>query len=371
MIMTDKEAMKRALELALRGSGYVSPNPRVGAVILKEGKIISEGYHKKFGGPHGEVEAVNNAAGIDLEGATMVVNLEPCSHVGKTPACAPMLAEKKFARVVVGMQDPNPLVAGKGIEMLRDAGIEVVTGVLEEDCKWVNRFFIKHITTGIPYVIVKVAQSIDGCIATFGGDSKWITSEESRRRVHKLRAELDAVLVGRKTAEKDNPELTVRFVKGRDPKRIILDSNLSLPLGLKVFTDDNRKNTIICCKKEALESGKAKNLKIGGMNLFPFSTDEKGETDLKETLIALSKEYNIASILVEGGAKVYSSFAGSGLIDELHLFTAPIIIGNGISSFNSFHSFFVKDATQFRIKAMMKSDVDFQVIAVRKINGAE
>ncbi len=358
--------MKRALQLSLKGTGHVSPNPRVGALILKDGEVIGEGWHSAFGEPHAEVEAINNTNGADLEGATLVVNLEPCSHQGKTPPCAPLLIEKKIKRVVVGMQDPNPEVAGNGIRMLQDAGIEVVTGVLEEECKWINRFFIKHITTGLPYNLVKVAQSLDGCIATSGGDSKWISSEESRRRAHKLRAELDAVLVGRRTASRDNPQLTVRHVSGRNPRRIVLDSQLSLPLSLKVFTDENRTDTIVVCKPEAMKSKKTDNLNIAGINVFPYSLNGNGDIDLTETMKALSLNYNIASVLVEGGATIFSAFANNKLIDEINIFVAPIILGNGLSSFISYKTFFIKDAAQFDIKAILKSDTDFQIIAVKK-----
>jgi diaminohydroxyphosphoribosylaminopyrimidine deaminase / 5-amino-6-(5-phosphoribosylamino)uracil reductase len=358
--------MKRALQLATNGTGYVSPNPRVGAVIYRDGEIIGEGWHAHFGGNHAEVEAINNSSYDDFSDATLIVNLEPCSHTGKTPPCAPFVIEKKFKRVVIGIQDPNPEVSGNGIKMLNDAGIEVVEGVLENDCKWINRFFIKNVTTGETYNLIKIAQSMDGCIATSGGDSKWISSEESRRRVHKLRAELDAVLIGKKTASKDNPELTVRLVNGRNPRRIVLDSQLSLPLSLKIFTDEQRTDTVVICSHDVQNSRKAENLEIAGVNIFPYIIDNNGKYDLPNTLKVLSSQFNVASILVEGGAGVYSTFASNGLIDEINLFTAPIIIGNGLSSFNSYKTFFVKDAAKFEIKAILKSDTDFQTIAIKK-----
>ena len=229
------------------------------------------------------MEAIKHAGDISLEGATMVVNLEPCSHEGKTPPCAPLLIEKKFARVVVGMKDPNPMVAGRGIKMLKDAGIEVIVGVLEEECKWVNRAFIKHITTGMPYVTAKIAQSLDGKIASSTGDSKWITCEESRKRAHKLRSEVDAIVIGRKTAVQDNPKLTVRHVEGKNPARIVLDSELSLPFNLNIFNDPLRKHTFVCCKPEALTNTKANNLKLAGIKVLPAEMNGE-KMDLAATM---------------------------------------------------------------------------------------
>ncbi len=366
--MDYEELMKRALQLALNGTGYVSPNPRVGAVISRDGEIIGEGWHQYYGGSHAEVEAIKNSPTDDFTDCTLAVNLEPCSHHGKTPPCADLIIEKNFKAVVIGMEDPNPEVAGSGIRKLQDAGIEVITGVLKNDCRWINRFFSKHITTGMPFVLAKIAQSLDGCIASSGGDSKWITSEESRKRVHKLRAELDCVLIGRKTASKDNPSLTVRMVKGRNPRRIIMDTQLSLPLSLKVFTDEERADTVVVCSAEAAKSKKAENLEIAGINIFPYSQDDNTGINLAETIKMLAAKFGLSSILVEGGAGIYSSFAKSNLIDELHIFNAPIVIGNGLSSFNSFKTFFVKDAAQFHIKAVLKSGTDFQVIAVNYPN---
>ena len=199
--MTENEAMKRALDLAMLGTGEVSPNPRVGAVILKDGEKIGEGYHAKFGADHAEIEAIRNAGLDDYSGCTMVLNLEPCTHYGKTPPCTDKIIELNFSRVVIGMEDPNPEVAGNGIKKLRDAGIEVEAGLMRDECMWLNRSFIKHIRTGMPYVILKIAQSFDGNIASSEGESKWISSEESRRRSHILRAQVDAVLVGEGTVE--------------------------------------------------------------------------------------------------------------------------------------------------------------------------
>ena len=201
-MQTHEDFMQHTFRLAMRGIGKVSPNPRVGCTIVKDGRIIGEGWHREFGGHHAEVDALNRCT-EDPKGAIAYVNLEPCSHVGKTPPCAPLLIQKGISKVVIAMQDPNPLVAGKGITLLREAGIEVIENICKEEAFWLNRFFVKHILTGMPYIIGKIAQSLDGCIATSTGESKWITCEESRHEVHRMRGEIDAVMIGRGTAGLD------------------------------------------------------------------------------------------------------------------------------------------------------------------------
>lgn len=360
-MMTEKMAMRRAIELALKGSGVVSPNPRVGCVILENGDVIAEGYHSEYGGPHAEVVAIENAGRDSFEGCTLVVNLEPCSHFGKTPPCADLIIEKRFSKVVVGMQDPNPEVAGSGIEKLRQAGIEVETGVLEDDCRWVNRFFEKHITTGLPYVILKIAQSLDGCIATARGESKWITGEESRKKVHILRSEIDAVVIGKKTALHDNPSLTVRETEGRNPKRIVFDTDLTLPLNLNVFKEDTRDNTYICCNPNAINTRKAETLRLAGLKLIPVEVNDFGRLNIPSALYAFA-DNGITSIMVEGGATLLSAFAHSQMIDEMHLFIAPIIIGSGIHSFNNFNINFLKESLKLKIRAIGKSGDDIHTV---------
>ncbi|MES2765861.1 MAG: bifunctional diaminohydroxyphosphoribosylaminopyrimidine deaminase/5-amino-6-(5-phosphoribosylamino)uracil reductase RibD [Bacteroidota bacterium] len=362
--MTDDQYMKRAISLALRGTGNVAPNPRVGCVIVKNGEVIGEGWHERYGEAHAEVAAFKNAT-EDVRGATLYVTLEPCSHEGKTPPCAPLIVEKGIAEVVVGMLDPNPLVSGAGIQVLQNAGIHVRTEVLKEECAWVNRFFVKNITQKTPYVVLKTAQSLDGCIATMRGESQWITGEESRRRTHLLRAELDAVLIGKNTALLDNPSLTVRHTKGRNPKRIILDTNLSLPLGLKIFTDNDRAQTIVFCSEEAAKSRKAETLKVAGIQLETAIT-ENGTLVLKDVLKKLSENYKISSVLVEGGAGIFSNFLKENLADELHIFTAPILIGNGQHAFGNLATDVLKNAKRFDVKAVLKSGEDIQTILVRR-----
>ncbi|MCU0424649.1 MAG: bifunctional diaminohydroxyphosphoribosylaminopyrimidine deaminase/5-amino-6-(5-phosphoribosylamino)uracil reductase RibD [Candidatus Kapabacteria bacterium] len=362
--MTDEQAMRRALDLAMNGTGKVSPNPRVGAVIVHNGEIIGEGWHHEFGGPHAEVEAIRNSTRA-VEGATLYVNLEPCNHFGKTPPCTNLLIEKKFQRVVIGMNDPNPEVSGQGIAQLREAGIEVTTGVLEEDAQWINRFFTKYITTGQPYIIAKIAQSMDGCIATVYGQSKWITGEESRKVTHALRAEVDAVLVGAVTVAKDDPELTVRLVEGRNPKRVILDSELAMSLKSKVFSEEDRHNTFVFCTPAAMAKQKATALKISGVNVFPAGSGTGDYLSLRAILEQLASK-NVASILVEGGSRVFSSFAQENLIDELHIFTAPILVGSGLHSFSSLSTPSLQIAKKFMFKSLNPCGVDMHSVAVRR-----
>jgi diaminohydroxyphosphoribosylaminopyrimidine deaminase/5-amino-6-(5-phosphoribosylamino)uracil reductase len=264
------------------------------------------------------------------------------------------------------MLDPNPLVSGMGIQTLEAAGIEVTIGVLEEECRWLNRYFIKHITEKFPYVVAKYAQSFDGSIATSGGKSKWISCEESRRRAHILRSELDAVMIGKKTASADNPELTVRSVPGRNPYRIILDTNLSLPLSLKVFTDNYRANTFVCCKSDSDHLRKADVLRVAGVNLLPCDITNDGNIDLRYVFKTLYQEFNIATILVEGGSTLFSSLLKEDLIDEIQAFIAPKIFGSGVLPFRDFSAYNVDDAKNFQFVVASKSGTDLHLIAVRK-----
>lgn len=359
---TNDDFMRRAIELAQYGTGSVSPNPRVGAVIVKDGKIIGEGWHKNFGGCHAEIEAIANCNEISLEGATLYVNLEPCSHKGKTPPCANAIVSKKFGKVVIGMIDPNPLVCGKGIDIIKEAGIEVETGVLEDECRWINRAFIKFMEKQMPYIIMKAAQSIDGSIATFNGDSKWISCEESRRKVHSLRNEADAILVGSKTALKDNPRLTVRSVFGRNPKRIILNTDLSLPLDIEVFKDEFRYNTIVCCSYKASTTRKAENLRIAGVKILPVETDKNNRLDIKVIFSELAQQFSITSVLVEGGAEIFSYLLVNDFYDELHIFQAPMIIGNGFNAFKNVDTPFIRNAYKLHLKDFEQSGDDLHMI---------
>ncbi len=354
--------MKRAIELAQNGRGFVAPNPMVGAVIIKEGNIVGEGWHKKFGSVHAELNAITNSKLSDFSECTMFVNLEPCSHYGKTPPCVDKLIELNFKRIVIGTLDKNPKVAGTGYEKLKNANIDVTLGVLEDDCNWLNRVFFKNVTENLPYIMLKIAQTIDGYIATKSKNSKWITSETSRNYVHLLRSEFDAVLVGNGTINHDNPELTVRNVEGRNPKRIVLDQDLTISLSSNIITDQDRKNTYIICNLNQEFSKKANNLTLAGVKIFPSSVDDKNKFDLKEIVLKIYEGMGVNSILVEGGAEVFYSFIRSGLVDEIQIFIAPKILGGGLKPFDGFNFTSIKDALNYEIVKTERFDNDILVI---------
>lgn len=317
--------MKRALELAEKGSGFTSPNPLVGAVIVKDGAIIGEGHHEIYGGPHAEINAFKNAI-EDVRGATMYVTLEPCSHFGKTPPCANAIIEKGIAKVIIGMIDPNPIIAGRGVALLRDSGIEVHTGVLEEECEKLNEIFIKYITTKKPFVILKSAMTLDGKIATATGDSKWITSEASRKRVHQIRQRTSGILVGIGTVLTDNPQLTTRLeeVNVSHPIRIILDTHARVPMEAHVLENLDEIRTIIATTALA-PTEKLKRLKEKGAEilLLPIKDDH---VDLEALMIALG-EIGIDSVLIEGGSRVNYSAIEADIVDKVIFFIAPKLIG--------------------------------------------
>lgn len=319
----DEFYMERALELAERGIGMVNPNPMVGAVIVKDNRIVGEGFHEEYGKAHAERNAVKNAD-CGLEGATIYVTLEPCAHYGKTPPCVDLLIEKKFKRVVIGMLDPNPLVAGKSIEKLKKNNIEVTVGVKEKECRKLNEIFLKYITTKVPFVIMKAGISLDGKIATSSGQSQWITSEKSRLHSHELRRRMSGIMVGINTILSDDPSLTYRGSgKGKDPVRIIIDSSLRVPLESKVIKYNNG-NTIVACVENPDIKKKEKLEKIGVKVIETKNID--GRVNLQELMIKLGKE-KIDSILIEGGGTINFSALKSGIVDKVRFYMAPKIIG--------------------------------------------
>lgn len=321
--------MQRTLKLAAKGRGRVSPNPMVGALVVKDQKIIARGYHSYFGGPHAEVVAFSNSrAGV--RGGTLYVNLEPCSHYGKQPPCSERIVEVGIKRVVIGTLDPNPLVNGKGIRYLREQGIEVETGVLEERCQELNRSFFKHVATGQPFVTLKIAQTIDGKIAARNGQPEWITSSASLKVVHKMRAENDAVLVGIGTVLADDPQLTVRLVRGQNPKRIVVDSQLRIPLESTLLTDEFVSKTIVATT-ELPSKEKAKHIEQRGASVWRVQKNAAGRVDLEALLTKIGQE-GITSLLVEGGSEIYSSFLKAKLVDRVAIFIAPKILGEGVSA---------------------------------------
>ncbi len=328
-IVTDEFYMERALKLARRGEAWVSPNPMVGAVIVKRGRIIGEGYHQKFGGNHAEINAINHASEL-TKGATIYINLEPCTHYGKTPPCIESVIAAKPRRVVIGTPDANPVVAGKGIETLKRHGISTTVGILEESCRELNERFFKFMRTGIPFVTLKFAQSIDGRIATASGHSRWISSGQSLKFAHALRSHHDAVLVGSGTLSKDDPELTVRLVRGRSPLRIVVDSHLRISLDARILKDQNKAGTIIATTNNADRDKRARLTELG-IEVLIVDTGKDRRVDLVRLLMELGKR-NISSVLVEGGAAIITSMLSEQLPDRVVIIIAPKIVGKGLEA---------------------------------------
>ena len=321
----DIEYMRRAIELAERGVGFTNPNPMVGAVIVKGGKVIGEGWHERCGEWHAERNAFRNCT-VPAEGATMYVTLEPCCHYGKTPPCTEAIIEHGIARVVVGMEDPNPLVAGKGIALLREAGIEVVCGVEEEALREQNRVFLKYISTKLPWVAMKTAMTLDGKIATRTGDSKWITGAEARAYVHELRHRFMAILVGIGTAVADDPLLNCR-IEGRgvrQPIRVVVDSNARLSLDSQLVKTAGEYRTIVAHTCFAPEE-RVKALREIGVEML-LCKEKEGLVDVRN-LLELLGQSGIDSILLEGGGSLNYTFLSEGLAEELYACIAPKIVG--------------------------------------------
>ncbi|MDO4534580.1 MAG: bifunctional diaminohydroxyphosphoribosylaminopyrimidine deaminase/5-amino-6-(5-phosphoribosylamino)uracil reductase RibD [Clostridium perfringens] len=323
----DEFYMNLALENAKKGRGKVNPNPMVGAVIVKNEKIIGIGYHEFFGGTHAEVNAFKNAT-EDVVGGTIYVTLEPCSHYGKTPPCADKIIEKKIRRVVVGSLDPNPIVAGRGIKKLRDAGIEVTIGVLGKECIKLNEVFMKYIKTKKPFVVLKCAMSLDGKICTRDGESKWITGEKAREHVHKTRGVLSGIMVGVETVIEDNPRLTSRVDIGKNPIRIVVDSTLRIPLSSNVLTDKFRDKTIIATTDYA-DKKKIREIENLGVKVLVVESKEK-RVNLNDLMYRLG-EMNIDSIFLEGGGTLNFSALREGIIDKVQIYIAPKIIGGTLA----------------------------------------
>ncbi len=322
MTKEDEYWMRRALRLAQKGKGRTSPNPMVGAVLVRKGQVIGEGFHAKAGEPHAEILALSQAGSQATE-ATLYVNLEPCSHQGRTPPCAPAVIQAGVRRVVVGMEDPNPLVKGRGLEMLRNAGLDVEVGLLEPDCRRLNESFVKYICTRQPFVTLKIASTLDGKIATAQGESKWITGEKARKLVQRLRNESDGVLVGIGTILKDDPLLTPRLKGGKNPFRIVLDSRLRIPDQARVLEKIPEK-TILITSAGAPEQ-RIEELKKKGIQVLILDTVER-KINLR-TLLPRLGEMGITSLLVEGGSEVNGSFLREGLMDKILLFFSPKILG--------------------------------------------
>ena len=329
--MTDQEYMLRAIQLAKKGEGWTNPNPMVGAVIVKDGRIIGEGYHKKCGELHAERNAIASLT-ESAEGATIYVTLEPCCHYGKTPPCTEAIIEQKIKKVVIGSRDPNPKVAGKGAQILRESGITVVQDFMREECDCLNPVFFHYITTKTPYVVMKYAMTLDGKIATKTGASKWITGEPARQEVQHMRHRYMGIMAGIGTVLADDPMLNVRVEGWKSPVRIVCDSSLRIPLDSQIVRSAKEYRTIVAYvgreeNEEITEkiTKKIKQLHAKGVDTV-CCPDEKGQIDLKKLMTYLGNE-GIDSILLEGGGTLNDSALRAGIVKEVHCFIAPKLFG--------------------------------------------
>ena len=322
--MDDEHFMRMALALAKKGQGYTSPNPMVGAVIVKDGKVIGSGYHQSCGEAHAEVNAIADA-GVQAKGATLYANLEPCHHTGKTPPCSLKILNAGIKRVVMAMEDPNT-IAGGGAVFLQENGVEVLTGVCEAAAKKLNEAFIKYVSKKQPFVLLKCAATLDGRIATRTGDSKWVTGDKARKFVHQLRHAVDAILVGIGTIRVDDPSLTTRLESdsGLDPVRIVLDTHLSISPDARILQLDSNSDTILVIS-DTVTAAKKKMFLKAGVRLIeqPVKDDQ---IDLKSLMVELGS-MGITSLLIEGGSRVIASAIRSGVIDKAFFFYAPKILG--------------------------------------------
>jgi len=342
--------MTRCLELASKADSAVSPNPRVGCVILNsEGMILGEGWHQRYGGRHAEVHAMDQVrekyGDHALKGATLVVNLEPCNHHGKTPPCSDHIMKSGIANIIVGMHDPN-LIATGGLDQLKSAGFQVMAGVLEEQCYRFNEPFAFWQTQKRPYITLKIAQTLDGCIATSSGESKWITGDVARMYVHTLRRETDAVLVGSGTALADNPELTVRHVSGTQPLRIILDGQGKLPHTLRVFNDTWTSKTVAVTRDGSSVMYDNDLIPKGGRVIHVQS--KSNHVHLPALMNLLKHEFHIQSLLIEAGPQLASALLKDDLVDRLQLFIAPKLIGHGLHSFQDIGVTYLRNCIHFK-----------------------
>lgn len=353
--MNYEQFMKLALKLAAKGRGYASPNPMVGAVIVKKGRIIGQGWHRCCGENHAEVNAIQSAT-ENVAGSTMYVTLEPCCHSGKTPPCTDLIIRKKIKRVVIGTADSNPLVSCKGINRLKATGIEVKAGVLEDQCRSLNEVFFHFMETGLPFVTVKYAQTLDGRIATATGQSQWISSPASLKFAHQLRAEHDAILVGIGTVLKDNPTLTVRMVRGRNPLRIVVDNCLAVTTEFNVMQDLSGMPTLIATTKSASDPA-FRALAKAGAELVRVRSDKNNHVSLQQLLQLLAAR-NISSVLIEGGSQIITSALKDNLVNRLVTVIAPKILGKGIEAVGDLNIRNLEKAKKLTVKSVARKGTD-------------
>jgi len=345
--------MDVTISLAEKGKGTVSPNPMVGCIIVKRGRIVGKGYHKIYGQDHAEIMALKSA-GKKAANATMYCNLEPCSHWGKTPPCTEKIMEAGIREVIIGIEDPNPLV--ESFRELKFRGIKTKIGIQREQARKLNEIYLKYAKTKKPFVILKVAMSLDGKIATSKGDSKYITSRDARKFVHEIRNQVDAVMVGINTVLRDNPQLDSRLVKGKNPIKIIVDSTLKIPERSKVLKDASK--VIVATTNKAPKS-KIKKLHLKGVNVIVVKND-KGLVDLKELMKELGKN-QVTSVMIEGGSHLNASAIKDKVVDKMLIFTAPKIIGNGLGAISSLGINKVDKAINLKNISTRKIGKDFLV----------
>ncbi|MFH2037546.1 MAG: bifunctional diaminohydroxyphosphoribosylaminopyrimidine deaminase/5-amino-6-(5-phosphoribosylamino)uracil reductase RibD [Candidatus Zixiibacteriota bacterium] len=367
VVNDDINYMNVALELAQKGRGLTSPNPIVGSVIIKNGKIIGRGYHKKAGGPHAEIYALKEA-GENARGATLYVTLEPCCHHGRTGPCTEAIKSAKIKRVVLAMKDPNQLVNGKGIVCLKKAGIEIKAGVLKNEAKKINEIYLKNIETGMPFVTLKIAQTLDGRIATASGNSQWISGLKSRKYAHQLRADYDAVLIGGGTVRTDNPQMTVRHIKGKNPYRLILSRTLIPDNKLNLFQNNQDAKTILVTSRAVSERIYKMNKVTDNLIIWDVKLDGNRLSPID--LLQKASDFGIKSILIEGGSGVATSFIKAGLIDKYYISISPKIIGRGIETISDLGIQEIASAIEFKefqFHTSFAPDIIFEGYPIKKV----
>ena len=363
----DKKYMERAIELAKKGAGAVNPNPLVGAVIVKDGRVIGEGYHAQYGGLHAERQALENVTESPA-GAELYVTLEPCNHTGKQPPCTDAILEAKIKRVYIGSDDPNPLVCGKGVWRLRSAGVEVITHVMKDECDALNKPFFHYITHKTPYIIYKYAMTMDGKICTSTGKSRWISNEASRKAIHVLRDKCTAIMVGIGTVLADDPMLNCRIEGGHDPIRIICDSHLRIPMDCNIVNTANEIKTYVAALKEIENEKKDKinALKDAGIGTLLLPADDFGHIDVNALVMQLGR-MEIDSLLLEGGGQLGWSMFREDLIDEVYTLISPKVFGGtGASPVGGEGIDEVENAAHFTLSDTRILDGDMMLHYVRK-----
>ncbi|HOJ03935.1 MAG TPA: bifunctional diaminohydroxyphosphoribosylaminopyrimidine deaminase/5-amino-6-(5-phosphoribosylamino)uracil reductase RibD [Bacteroidota bacterium] len=347
----DVQYMRECIDLARRGKGAVEPNPMVGALLVRDGRVVGRSWHKRFGGAHAEVEALRQA-GDRARGATLYVSLEPCNHVGKTPPCTRAILEAGVDTVIIGMPDPNPDVEGNGAAVLRAAGVRVIEHVERVACEALNEVWLANTTHRRPFIRLKIAQTLDGFIAAQKGATQWITGEAARVEVHRQRADSQAVLIGAGTLRKDNPALTVRHVEGHSPLRVILTRSWQLPRASTVLTDAHTDRTVLITSSRARRkhAEEIARYERRGIRVFDVATNAQEYAALPAVTRLLHDVLGVRSMMVEGGAELFSAFLKAGLCDRLDCFTAPMVLGAGTAAFSSLRPVHISGAYRFHIE---------------------